>query len=119
MTATALRKGALGLAAATLLAALPLTSAEAQWYPRRDRTGEAVAGGVVGGLLGGLAAGAIINSTRPTYYPPVAAPAPIYVEPRPIYVEPAPEYVPSCHIVRRKVWLDDYAYTYRRERICD
>jgi hypothetical protein len=115
MTATALRKGALGLAAATLLSALPLTSAEAQWYPRRDRTGEAVAGGVVGGLLGGLAAGAIINSTRPAYYPP----APVYVAPAPVYVEPAPEYVPSCHVVRRKVWLDDYAYTYRRERVCD
>jgi hypothetical protein len=113
MTANAFRKVALALSAATLLSALPLASAEAQWYPRRNHTGDAIAGGVVGGLLGGLAAGAIINSTQPrAYYPPVAAPAPIYVEPEPVYV-------PTCHVVRRRVWLDDYAYTYRRERVCD
>ncbi len=113
MTANAVRKVALGLSAATLLSALPLASAEAQWYPRRNHTGDAIAGGVVGGLLGGLAAGAIINSTQPrAYYPPVAAPAPVYVEPEPVYV-------PTCHVVRRRVWLDDYAYTYRRERVCD
>jgi hypothetical protein len=113
MTANAVRKVALALSAAALLSALPLASAEAQWYPRRNNTGEAIAGGVVGGLLGGLAAGAIINSTQPRpYYPPVAAPAPVYVEPEPVYV-------PTCHVVRRRVWLDDYAYTYRRERVCD
>jgi hypothetical protein len=113
MTANALRASALTLAAATLLAALPLSSAEAQWYPRRNHTGEAIAGGVVGGVIGGLAAGAIINSGQPrVYYPPVA-------EPAPVYVEPEPHYVPSCYIVRRKVWLDSYAYTFRRERVCD
>jgi hypothetical protein len=113
MTVNAVRKVALALSAAALLSALPLASAEAQWYPRRNNAGEAIAGGVVGGLLGGLAAGAIINSTQPRpYYPPVAAPAPIYVEPEPVYV-------PTCHVVRRRVWLDDYAFTYRRERVCD
>jgi hypothetical protein len=112
MTANALRKAALALSAATLLSALPLASAEAQWYPRRNNTGEAIAGGVVGGLLGGLAAGAIINAQPRAYYPPVAAPAPIYADPEPVYV-------PTCHVVRRRVWLDDYAYTYRRERVCD
>jgi hypothetical protein len=113
MTANALRKTALALPAAALLSALPLASADAQWYPRRNNAGEAIAGGVVGGLLGGLAAGAIINSAQPrAYYPPVAAPAPVYAEPEPVYV-------PTCHVVRRRVWLDDYAYTYRRERVCD
>jgi hypothetical protein len=113
MTVNAVRNVALALSAAALLSALPLASAEAQWYPRRNNAGEAIAGGVVGGLLGGLAAGAIINSTQPRpYYPPVAAPAPVYVEPEPVYV-------PTCHVVRRRVWLDDYAYTYRRERVCD
>ncbi len=108
MTANAFRKTALALSAATLLSALPFASAEAQWYPRRNNTGDAIAGGVVGGLLGGLAAGAIINSQPRAYYPPA-----------PVYVEPEPVYVPTCHVVRRRVWLDDYAYTYRRERVCD
>lgn len=112
MTAKNLNRAALALAAATLLSALPLASAEAQYYPRRHHAGEAIAGGVVGGLLGGLAAGAIISAGRPSYYPPVAAPAPVYVEPEPVYV-------PTCHIVRRKVWLDDYAYSFRRERVCE
>jgi hypothetical protein len=120
MTGMVLRKGALALAAATLLSALPIGSADAQWYPpRRNHTGEAIAGGVVGGVLGGLAAGAIINSTRPSYALPVEAPPPVYMRPAPVYVEPQPHYVPSCYVVRRKVWLDDYAYTYRRERVCD
>lgn len=112
MTMTTMHRGALALAAATLLSALPIGSADAQWYPRRDR-GAAVAAGVAGGLLGGLAAGAIISAGRPTYYPPVAEPAPVYAVP------PEPVYVPTCHIVRRKVWLDDYSYTFRRERVCD
>ena len=113
MTASLIRHGALALAAAALFSALPLTSAEAQYYPRRHHSGEAIAGGVVGGLLGGLAAGALIQSTRPHYYPPVEAPAPVYAAP------PEPVFVPTCHIVRRKVWLDDYAYTFRRERVCE
>jgi hypothetical protein len=105
---------ALGLAA---LSAVPMTAAEAQYYPRRHNTGAAIAGGIAGGLLGGLAAGAIISAARPA--PVYAAPAPIYVEPPPVYVAPEPVYVPTCHVVRRKVWLDDYAYTFRRERVCD
>jgi hypothetical protein len=113
MRMIALRPLALTLAPAAMLSMLPLAPAEAQWHGRRHGTGEAIAGGVVGGLLGGLAAGAIINSTRPHYYPPVAEPAPVYAAP------PEPVYVPTCHIVRRKIWLDDYAYTFRRERVCE
>ncbi|MGL4242859.1 MAG: hypothetical protein ACRCTI_17235 [Beijerinckiaceae bacterium] len=105
---------ALGVA---ILSAAPVTSAEAQYYYRRPNHGAALAGGIAGGVLGGLAAGAIISATRPG--PVYAAPAPVYVEPPPVYAAPEPVYVPSCHIVRRKVWLDDYAYTYRRERVCD
>jgi hypothetical protein len=99
---------------AAVLSAAPIASAEAQYYPyRRHNPGAAIAGGIAGGLLGGLAAGAIISSARPVYA------APVYVEPPPIYAAPEPVYVPTCHIVRRKVWLDDYAYTFRRERVCD
>jgi hypothetical protein len=104
---------------------VPLADADAQYYPyppRRANPGAAIAGGIAGGVLGGLAAGAIISATRPApyYAPPVyAAPGPVYVEHPPVYAAPEPVYVPTCHIVRRKVWLDDYAYTFRRERVCD
>ncbi len=95
---------------AALASAVPMASAEAQYYYRRNDPGAAIAGGIAGGLLGGLAAGAIISSTRP---------GPVYVERPPVYAAPEPVYVPTCHIVRRKVWLDDYSYTFRRERVCD
>jgi hypothetical protein len=87
-----------------LLSSAPVGSAEAQYYHRRATPGAAIAGGI--------AAGAIINSTRAPVYA-----APVYGAP--VYAEPEPVYVPTCHIVRRKVWLDDYAYTFRRERVCD
>jgi hypothetical protein len=109
MRSTASRASLLCLGAA-LLSAAPVGSAEAQYYHRRHAPGHAIAGGIAGGILGGLAAGAIISATRP---------GPVYAAPAPVYVEPEPVYVPTCHIVRRKVWLDDYAYTFRRERVCD
>lgn len=95
---------------AALLPVLSIGGAEAQYYHRRHDPGAALAGGLVGGVLGGLAAGAIISSARP---------APVYAAPPPVYAAPEPVYVPTCHIVRRRIWLDDYAYTYRRERVCD
>jgi hypothetical protein len=108
MRFTASRAALLCLGAA-LTTAAPISSAEAQYYHRRGNPGAAIAGGIAGGVLGGLAAGALLHATRP----------PVYAAPAPVYVEPEPVYVPTCHIVRRKVWLDDYAYTYRRERVCD
>ncbi|MCA3645310.1 MAG: hypothetical protein IOC54_08955 [Methylobacterium sp.] len=30
-----------------------------------------------------------------------------------------PRYVPTCHLERRKVWLDDETYTYRRVEVCE
>jgi hypothetical protein len=101
---------------AAVLSAAPVTSAEAQYYYRRAHPGHAVAGGIAGGLLGGLAAGAIISATRAPVY---AAPGPVYVDEPPVYAAPEPVYVPTCHIVRRKVWIDDYAWTFRRERVCE
>lgn len=99
-----------------VLASVPVNSVEAQYYHRRSHAGHAIAGGFAGGLLGGLAAGAIISATRA---PVLAGPAPAYVDEPPVYAEPEPVYVPTCHIVRRKVWLDAYAWTYRRERVCE
>lgn len=109
------------LAGAALLSAVPLASADAQYYPRRHHGGEALAGGVLGGVLGGLAAGAIINSARP---------APVYVEPEPVYTRPRVyhrhvtaypdvEYVPACAMQRQRVWVDQYTWTHRYVRVCD
>jgi hypothetical protein len=117
MIRSVLRTGALTLVATTVLCAMPLHSAEAQYYYPRPRNdpGAAIAGGVLGGVLGGLAAGAIINSGRPNvYYPPVEAPAPVYVRPEPVY-----QYEPSCRTERRTVWLDQYTYTHRRVQVCE
>jgi hypothetical protein len=113
MTKTIIRRGALALSSAVILSSLPLASAEAQYYPRRNHAGEALAGGILGGVVGGLAAGAIINSARPApVY--VAPPPPVYVQPEPVYVEPAPR----CWVERRKAWVDDYAWTWRHVRVC-
>jgi hypothetical protein len=112
-----LSRAALLCLGAAVLSAVPFASAEAQYYPRRHHNGQTFIGGLAGGLVGGLAAGAIISSTRPAPY--YAAPAPVYVAPPPVYAAPEPVYEPTCHIVRKKVWLDDYAWTYRRYRVCD
>jgi hypothetical protein len=105
----------LGVVAGAL--ALAPMAAEAQCNPYTGNCrgpGPAIVGGVVGGLVGGLAAGALLAPRGPVY----AAPAPVYVEP-PVYAAPPPRYVPTCFLERRRVWLDDYTYTYRRVRVCE
>ncbi len=130
----AVRKGVLALASVTLLSALPLASAEAQYYPHRRHHGghtsggQALAGGIIGGVIGGLAAGAIISSSRPAYAAPEAyydEPAPVYTRPRPFYrshypvnAHPDIEFVPVCRMERQRVWLDQYTYTNRYIRAC-
>lgn len=107
--------------AAVVLTSVPLSDASAQYYHRRGNAGAAVAGGVIGGVLGGLAAGAILSSPRPAYAAPVYG-GPVYAAPvygGPVYGEPVYEHVQTCRIVRRKIWLDDYSYTFRHTRICD
>lgn len=85
----------------------------------RDGVNAAIIGGAAAGVLGGVAAGAILNAQP-------APPPPAYGPPRPVYVEPREvEYVrprrgaPICHYERRKVWLDDYDFTYRRVEVCE
>ncbi len=30
-----------------------------------------------------------------------------------------PRYVPTCRMERKKVWIDDESYTYRRVEVCE
>lgn len=67
-------------------------------------------------LFGGLAVGAagaavLMNGVRPVRAAPV-------VEEEVVY-RPAPRYVPSCHMERRKVWIDSESYTYKRVEVCE
>lgn len=105
---------------AALAGALLLTAAGTA--TAGDRAG-AVLGGAALGLLGGVALGsALAAPPPPPYYRPrpvyVEAPRPVYVDaPREVYVRPAPG--PICHFERRKAWLNDVEFTYRRVEVCE
>ncbi|AWN46289.1 hypothetical protein DK419_08165 [Methylobacterium terrae] len=107
-------------AGAALAAALFVTAApQAQ---ARDNVGAAILGGAAAGVLGGVAAGAILNGAQAAPPPP---PAYVVPPPRRVYVE-EPETVivrprrgPICHFERRKVWLDDESFTYKRVEVCE
>lgn len=43
----------------------------------------------------------------------------VYVEEEPVYVAPPPRRGPICHYERRKVWLDEVEFTYRRVEVCE
>lgn len=45
--------------------------------------------------------------------------APIVEEEEVVYERRRPRYVPTCHMERRRVWLDSETYTYRRVEVCD
>ncbi|MCA0400511.1 MAG: hypothetical protein LCH38_06815 [Proteobacteria bacterium] len=73
-------------------------------------------------LFGGLAIGAagaaiLLNGTRPAR----ALPPPVVEEEEEIIVERPRRvrYVPTCRMERRKVWLDEESYTYRRVEVCE
>jgi hypothetical protein len=67
-------------------------------------------------LFGGLAVGAagaaiLMNGMRPARAAPV-------VEEEVVY-RPAPRYVPTCHMERKRVWIDSESYTYKRVEVCE
>ncbi|GJE76487.1 MULTISPECIES: hypothetical protein [Methylorubrum] len=104
------RKGAY----AALLAAALVSTAPAS---ARDGRNGALIGGAAAGVVGGLALGALLNGAPPP--PPRPAPRPVYVEEEPIYVAPPPRRGPICHYERRKQWLNEDEYTYKKVEVCE
>ena len=86
----------------------------------RDGQNAALLGGLAAGVVGGVAAGALINGANQ----PPPPPPPEY-RPRRVVVEEPEEVVvrrprgPVCHYERRKVWLNDEDFTYKRVEVCE
>ncbi|HEV7438670.1 MAG TPA: hypothetical protein VGN94_03450 [Methylobacterium sp.] len=88
----------------------------------RDGRNAAIIGGVAAGVLGGVAAGALINGANQ----PPPPPPPEYRARRVVEEEPVETVVvhrerrgPVCHYERRKVWLDEDDFTYKRVEVCE
>ncbi len=91
---------------AVLLAAAAMAAPQAQ---ARDGRNGALAIGLAAGAFGGAL---LMNSTRPSRAVPMADDAVVEVE-------PPPRYAPTCHMERRRVWIDSESYTYKRVEICE
>lgn len=98
---------------ATLIGTLLLTAATSA--DARDGRNAALLGGAAAGVLGGVALGAMLNGGGA----PPPGPRPIYVEDEPVPVYVRPRRGPICHYERRKVWLDEAEFTYRRVEVCE
>nr|WP_238180922.1 hypothetical protein [Methylobacterium trifolii] len=87
----------------------------------RDGRNAALLGGVAAGVLGGVAAGALINgANQPPPPPPEYRPRRVLVEEEPVETVVVRERRgPVCHYERRKVWLSDEDFTYKRVEVCD
>jgi hypothetical protein len=94
---------------ALLLAAAVLAAAPQGAQARNGRNG-ALAVGLAAGVVGGAL---LMNSARPARAMPIAEDAEIEVE------RPRPRYVPTCRMERRRVWIDDESYTYKRVEVCE
>ncbi|MCY1642967.1 hypothetical protein [Methylorubrum sp. SL192] len=99
---------------AALLGAAVLSAAPTS---ARDGRNGALIGGAAAGVIGGLAVGALLNNGAAPPPPPPARR--VYVEEEPVYVAPPPRRGPICHYERRKVWLDEVEFTYRRVEVCE
>ena len=79
---------------------------------------------IAAGIIGGLATGAIIaGSSRPAYaYPAQTQYDPQYYAPAQYghtqYAEEYEDEEPQCFLSRRKVWIDDVRWVYRKVRVC-
>lgn len=112
LSMTSIRVGALALAGLLTVTAMPATA--------RDGHNGAIIGGLAAGVVGGMVGSAIVNGAN---NPP---PPPPEYRPRRVVVEDEPETVivrerrgPICHYERRKVWLDDDNFTFKRVQVCE
>lgn len=107
-------------ARAALVGAL-LIAAAAPGQARDGRNG-ALIGGLAAGVIGGVAAGALLGGAA--NQPPPPPPVEEY-RPRRVVVEEPEEVIvrrprgPVCHYERRKVWLNDEDFTYKRVEVCE
>jgi len=85
----------------------------------KDGKNAAVLGGLAAGVLGGAAVGALLNQR-----PAAAAPARRAVEEDDDEIitgtsQPPARYAPACQMMKKKVWIDDDTYTYKRIEVCE
>ncbi|GJD86538.1 hypothetical protein BHAOGJBA_0031 [Methylobacterium hispanicum] len=79
-------------------------------------------GGLAAGVAGGVVAGALLGGAA--NQPPPPPPVEEY-RPRRVVVEEPEEVVvrrprgPVCHYERRKVWLNEEDFTYKRVEVCE
>ncbi len=109
---TTIRAGALALVGLLNVTAMPASA--------RDGQNGAIIGGLAAGVVGGVVGSALVNGA---HNPP---PPPPEYRPRRVLVEDEPETVivrerrgPICHYERRKVWLDDENFTFKRVQVCE
>ena len=102
---------------AALAGALVLTAVGAA--SARDGRNGALIGGAAAGVIGGMALGAILNNGAQPAPPPPPRARPVYVEEEPVYAAPPPPRGPVCHFERRKQWLNDVEFTYKRVEVCE
>jgi hypothetical protein len=102
-----MKRTAIALAAAVMLAAALPSSAEAHCHGC----------GVAAGVVGGLAAGAILGSAIANGGPVYAAPPPPPPPPSAVYYDD--DDAPVCHVEHRRVWIEGYGWRRRRIEVCD
>ena len=107
---TMIRAGAAALATTLVLGAVAPATA-------RDQTG-AIIGGLAAGVVGGVVGSALINGANNPPPPPEYRPRRVLVEePEPVVIRERRG--PICHYERRKEWLGDGEFTYRRVEVCE
>lgn len=112
MPFTVLRAGALALAGLLTITAAPVSA--------RDGQNGAIIGGLAAGVVGGVVGSALVNGANN----PPPPPPPEYRPRRVVVEEPEPVIIrerrgPICHYERRKVWLDDENFTFKRVEVCE
>ncbi len=84
----------------------------------RDGQNGAIIGGLAAGVVGGVVGSALVNGANNPPPPPEYRPRRVVVEePEPVIIRERRG--PICHYERRKVWLDDENFTFKRVEVCE